>query len=148
MWAVDCLLSHHDVVGANPLKGYDNLLVSTDGRRVFRVEGGGAMATRGLGSPKPGWTTSAPWLEPWTMRGVQRHGVPGGPTAKSVFGSMADGRAAALLLAMHARLDLAALHEAWTTMGMPADQVKENLGVLKHRLDQVAAIAGELGGGG
>ncbi len=48
---------------------------------------------------------------------------------------------------MKARLDLDVLHEAWTTMGMPAAQVKANLGVLKSRLDEVDVIAGKLGGG-
>lgn len=146
LWAVDCLLSHHDVVGANPLKGYDNLLVTADGERVFRVEGGGAMATKGLGAPKAGWKVSAPWVEPWTMRGIPHQGVPGGPTAKRVFGSITDGRAAALLTTMHAHLDLDAVHNAWTATGMSADQVSTNLGVLKSRLDQVETIVGKLGG--
>lgn len=137
-WAMDALLSHHDVVGLVN----DNLLVRGTG--VFRVETGGAMAFRATGAAKLGWKVGEPWTEPWTLRGIAHDGIPGGLSVEPVFGQMSNADAAKALSTLK-KLDLATLDKAWSDLGMTVTQRFANMDVIKWRLGQLDQVTEKLG---
>jgi hypothetical protein len=84
-FAVDAWLGNWDVVGANPApgKGWDNI-VSVAGRPV-RIEAGGALRFRGLGSEKP-FTDDVAELETMRLKTKTHQGTIRG--TGQIFGDM------------------------------------------------------------
>jgi len=79
-FVLDCLLANWDVIGAS----YDNILCSSDGSKVMRVDNGGSLRYRAKGSPKGSlWNETVSEID--TLRDRSKN-----PTAHEIFSSITD----------------------------------------------------------
>lgn len=141
LFAVDALLSHWDVVGAN----FDNLLADANGHPI-RIEAGGSMLFRAMGSAKPEFSPTAPWADLWTMRGKTSPDGKTVPNAqlKTVFGDLSDQQVGEQLVKLQKSVDLEQLRARFTELGMPMDEQQQILATLKHRLDSIPQLLTQL----
>jgi ADP-ribosyltransferase exoenzyme len=129
-FGVDALLSHWDVHGA----GGDNTLVASDGTPV-RIESGGAMSFRAMGAYKPEFSPTNDWTEVNSLRT--------GEQGLRMFGNMTDAQAADSLEAA-GKIDLDAVRERWTQIGVPPLMSETWIQTLEARQAQIPSIVAAL----
>ena len=132
-FGVDALLSHWDVHGLNA----DNTLIDKNGDPV-RIESGGAMAFRAMGSPKgDAFSPTGAWPEPASMRTSDQ--------GRAMYGKMTDAQVADSL-ERASKIDLGNVQSRWDALGIPRETSDPWMKTLEARQAQIPALVASLRG--
>ena len=132
-FGVDALLSHWDVHGLSA----DNTLIDKNGDPV-RIESGGAMAFRAMGSPKgDAFSPTGAWSEPASMRTSDQ--------GRAMYGKMTDAQVADSL-ERAGKIDLGNVQSRWDALGIPRETSDPWMKTLEARQAQIPALVASLRG--
>jgi hypothetical protein len=102
-FAADAVLGNWDVIGPK----FDNIKVGADGK-VWRIDNGGALSLKGIGTPKPQGAWGAYPTELWTMADKSLN-----PETAQIFGNLSHDQKMEMVRDVVAKRDqlLAAVHD-------------------------------------